>query len=330
MLSRVADSIYWTSRYVERAENVARFLTVNLDLSRDSSAGIAQQWQPLVSTSGDDEDFAERYGEANEQSVVQFLAFDRKNPNSILSCLRAARENARTIREIISLPMWRQLNEFYLYVRDMAEHSERIESMSRLLEQVLRGTATFAGTTDSTMSRGEAWHFANLGRMLERADKTTRIIDVKYFLLLPKAEDVGTPFDDIQWGAVLRSADAFSMFRQRHSRVTPEAIVGFLLLDAEFPRAVRFCLAEARESLHAISGRPIDQVVTETERRMGLLCSDLTYLRVEEIIESGLHEFLDGLQSRLNQVGAGVFNTFFAPKLPRRESAQSSQVQTAG
>lgn len=330
MLSRVADSIYWTSRYIERAENVARFLYVNMDLSRDSVAGLEQQWQPLVSTSGDDELFVERYGDATEENVVKFLAFDRENPNSIISCLFSARENARTVREIISLPMWRQLNEFYLYVRDMAVHPDRIENLSRLLTQVLRGTATFAGVTDSTMTRGEAWHFANLGRMLERADKTSRILDVKYFLLLPKVEDVGTPFDDIQWGAVLRSASAFEMFRQAHSRVTPEAIVRFLLLDSGFPRSVRFCLNDARLSLHAISGRPLDQVETEAERKMGQLCSDLTYQRVEDIISAGLHQFLDDLQNRMNLVGTGVYNTFLEPKLPRRETSRSSQLQMAG
>ena len=327
MLSRVAESIYWMSRYVERAENVACFLSVNLELSRDSVVGIEQQWQPLVSTSGDDEDFAKRYGAADEANVVQFLAFDRKNPNSIISCLSGARENARTVREIISLPMWRQLNEFYLYYRDLAEQPDRVETMSRLLAQVMRGTATFAGVTDSTMSRGEPWNFAYLGRMLERADKTSRILDVKYFLLLQNLEDVGTPFDDIQWGSVLRSANAFEMFRQESNRITPEAIVRFLLLNRDFPRSIRFCLGEAKSSLHAISGAPLDLPESIAERNIGQLCSDLTYLRVEDIISSGLHQFLDDLQTRINLVGAGVYDTFLAPKPPRSSGSKSSQRQ---
>jgi uncharacterized alpha-E superfamily protein len=190
MLSRVAESIYWMSRYVERAENVARFVDVNINLALDSSLGIDQQWGPLVSTSGDFRRFAERCGEPTKENVIDFLTFDRENANSIISCIGAARENARTVREVISLPMWRQLNEFYLYVQSMAEDPDRIESMNRLFLQIRRGTGTFAGVTDSTMTRAEGWHFAHLGRMLERADKTSRILDVKYYLLLPKAEDV--------------------------------------------------------------------------------------------------------------------------------------------
>lgn len=314
MLSRVADSIYWMSRYVERAENVARFIDVNMNLALDSPAGVDQQWQPLVSTSGDNEDFAKRYGEATEENVINFLTFDRENPNSIISCIKAARENARTVREVISLPMWRQLNEFYLYVKSMADEPSSVESLNRFFLQIRRGTGTFAGVTDSSMTRGEGWHFGYLGRMLERADKTSRILDVKYYLLLPKAEDVGTPFDDIQWGAVLRSASAFEMHRQKYGRVTPDNIANFLLLDHQFPRAVRFCLNEARGSLHAISGNPFDQVKTETERSIGQLCSDLTYM--PDIIASGLHEYLDELQAKLNSIGSGIFHTFLAPKIP--------------
>ncbi len=316
MLSRVAESIYWMSRYVERADNVARFVDVNLNLILDADIGLERQWEPLVNTSGDHEDFAERYGTATQENVVNFLTFDEENPNSILSCLRAARENARTVREIISSSMWEQLNEFYLFVKDVTSRPAEIESMNRFFEQIRRGTNTFMGLTDSTMTQGEPWHFANLGRMLERADKTSRILDVKYFILLRSANDVGTPFDDIQWAAVLRSASGFEMYRQAEGHITPEGIVGFLLLNHEFPRAARFCLNEANDSLHAISGKPHGQVANRAEKLLGQLCSELTYTTVEEIILRGLHEYLDGFQDQLNEVGVAIFETFLARKTP--------------
>lgn len=198
MLSRVAESIYWMSRYVERAENVARFVDVNLKLMLDSPGGLSQQWQPLVNISGDDQDFAKRYNGATDRNVIQFLTFDRQNLNSILSCLRAARENARTVREIISSEMWLQLNEFYLRVKDAAEHGADIKLPLDFFNRIKHESHLFAGVTDATMTHSEAWHFCQLGQKLERADKTSRILDVKYFLLLRSAADVGTPFDEVQ------------------------------------------------------------------------------------------------------------------------------------
>src|SRR6266851_6271298 len=242
MLSRVADSIYWMSRYVERAENVARFIEVNLQLMLDAPSGEDQQWEPLVNTTGDGEAFTKRYGEATQQNVIQFLTFDAENPNSILSCVRAARENARSVREIISSEMWEQLNEFYLLVNSAAANVGSLRDPHELFASVKMSSHQLAGVTDATMTHNEGWHFSRLGRQLERADKTSRIVDVKYFLLLPTVADVGTTSDDIQWAAVLRSASAFEMYRKRHGRISPDRIAEFLLLDRDFPRAIHYCL----------------------------------------------------------------------------------------
>ena len=198
--------------------------------------------------------FRARIGTTTKESVVQFLTFDHENPNSILSCLRAARENARSVREIISAEMWEHINKFYLMVRDGGSLEDVLDNPYAFFEQVSVSGQQFLGVTDATMTHGEAWHFCQLGRMLERADKTSRILDVKYFILLPKLSDVGTPFDDIQWLALLRSASALEMYRQRHGRISPVNVVNFLVLDREFPRAVLHCLTRANESLHAISG----------------------------------------------------------------------------
>ena len=328
MLSRVADSIYWMSCYVERAENVARFIDVNLQLMLDAAASTGQQWEPLVNTTGDHGAFGKRYGAATQRNVMRFLTFDAENPNSILSCVRAARENARTIREIISSEMWLQLNTFYLMVTEAAQHSAGLENPHEFFTEVKNASHLFNGIAAATMTHGEPWHFFHMGQTLERADKTSRILDVKYFILLRSAQDVGTPFDDIQWAAVLRSASAFEMYRKSHGRISPRGVVEFLLLDREFPRAIHGCLLAARDSLHKISGTPVGTYHHAPEKMLGQLCSDLAFSSVDEIVNSGLHEYLDDLQTKMNQISAGIFETFFALKTPKpaKRSAQE-QVQ---
>ncbi|HYQ29306.1 MAG TPA: alpha-E domain-containing protein, partial [Polyangiaceae bacterium] len=185
MLSRVADAIYWASRYVERAENVARFIDVSLNLMLESSAHGERDWLSLVLTTGDQEIFEKKYGKATADSVTQFLTFDEDYSNSILSSVSRARENARSVRDIISREMWQELNEFYLMVLQTARPNVPPEDLIDFCARVKRAGIYFEGVTNATLSRGEAYHFAHLGRMLERADKTSRILDVKYFLLSP-------------------------------------------------------------------------------------------------------------------------------------------------
>ena len=325
MLSRVADSIYWMSRYIERAENVARFVDVTLNLMLDLPDRSEGQWQPLVDITGDTEGFAARYGEATQRNVIQFLTFDPENVNSILSCLRAARENARSVREVISSEMWEQLNQSYLMISGAARTRGYLSDPQELFASVKLGSQVFAGVTDATMTHGEGWHFCLLGRKLERADKTSRILDVKYFLLLPTAQDVGTTIDDVQWAAVLRSASAFEMYHKRHGRISPARIAEFLLLDREFPRAIHFCLAVARESVHAITGTPPGMFRSPVERVLGLLCSELAYAEIDGIIANGLHEYLDELQTKMNQVGQHIQETFFAAGVSAPAPSKLSQ-----
>ena len=212
MLSRVADSIYWLNRYIERAENVARFVDVNLNLLMDSPVGTAQQWEPLIAVTGDRAKFLERYDQATAENVLHFLTFDENSPNSIRSCVRAARENARSVRETISSEMWEQVNAFYLQVEDAAKASD-IKDTHDFYAEVKMASHLFAGVMDATLSWNESWQFGQLGRFLERADKTARILDVKYFLLLPSPQEVGTPLDNLQWIALLKSASAYEMYQ---------------------------------------------------------------------------------------------------------------------
>ena len=313
MLSRVAESIYWMSRYVERAENVARVVDVNEFLMLDLPPGMSQQWAPLVEVTGDGEDFKERYCEESQQNVIAFLTFDQENPNSILSCLRSARENARSIREIISSAMWEEINETYLLVEE-AVTTHRGDAAHDLMRHVKRASQTLEGITNATLSHGEAWHFSRIGRLLERADKTTRIVDVKYFMLLPSPADVGSPTDDLHWTAVLHSASAFEMYRQRHGMVRLDRTAEFLVLDPEFPRSVRNCVRRVDESMHTVTGTRPGTFQNQAERRLGRLVAELDYTVISEIILQGLHEFLDDLQVKLNEVGDAIHQSFFAPR----------------
>lgn len=311
MLSRVADSIYWMSRYVERAENVARFIDVNIHLILDHALEDVNQWEPLVTTTGDKEIFLKRFGTASKENVLFFLTFDPENPNSILASLSGARENARRIREVISSEMWQQVNRFYLMVRSAAGAHTQLEAEHDFYTQVKDSSHLFNGITDATMSHGEGWNFARMGRMIERADKTSRILDVKYYILLPRIADVGTPFDSIQWAALLRSASALEMYRKKYHHILPEKVADFLILDREFPRSIHYCLNKAEESLRAISASAAGTFQNPAERLLGRLRSEFTYAKIEEIIRLGMHEYLDGFQTKLNTVGDAVFNTFF-------------------
>ncbi len=270
--------------------------------------------------------FAERYGEPSREAVIRFLTFDVENPNSIISCLRAARENARSIRENIPSEMWEQLNDAYLMVTETSEEWAMAEP-HQFFTDIKVASHLFMGQTDNIMSHGEAWHFCQLGRLIERADKTSRIVDVKYFILLPSIEDMNTPYDDIQWGALLHSASAFEMYRRMHGLIAPNKVVAFLLLDREFPRSVLYCLSKAEESLHAISGTPLETFSNSAEQGLGQLRSEFAYAQVDRILASGLHEFLDAFQTKLNLVGNDIYKTFFALRPVNKESV-AGQYQT--
>ena len=311
MLSRVANSVFWMLRYIERAENVARFIDVNMNLTLDLGEGIGEQWAPLIQTTGDDEAFRRKHEVCTRESVWEFLTFDRENPNSILSCLHAARENARIIRENIPSLLWEEINKFYLFVRGAAAGSTQ-ERPSEFLAAVKLASHLIIGITDSVMSHGEAWHFARMGRLLERADKTSRILDVKYFILLPKPVEPGTPLDVIQWAALLKSATALEMYRKARGRITPAQVADFLILDRDFPRAIHSCLIKAEESLHHITGSAEGTFGNQAEQQLGRLRSEFDFAHMDDIIKEGLHEFVDRFQANLIIVDQAIFDTFFA------------------
>jgi uncharacterized alpha-E superfamily protein len=312
MLSRVADAIYWLNRYIERAENVARFVDVTLQLTLDLPGGTSAQWDALVQLTGDTARFQERFGTATRDNVMAFLTFDADHPSSIISCIHAARENARAVRESITAEMWEQVNKFYLLLRTAVAAGGIVEAPHDFFTAIKLASQLYVGITDATFSYGDGWHFGRLGRLLERADMTSRLLDVKAAILYPAATEAGMPGNDIQWSAVLRSVSALEMYRQRHGRITPDQVADFLLLDREFPRAMHACLIKAEESLHGLSGAPLRTFQNAAEQRLGRLRSDLDYAQIQDIMTGGLHAFLHTFQARLNHVGTAIFDTFFA------------------
>ncbi|MEZ6121616.1 MAG: alpha-E domain-containing protein [Planctomycetaceae bacterium] len=329
MLSRVADSIYWMARYVERAENLARFVEVAMNFSLDQPDSGVEQWEPLIRATGDDDEFLEACSDFSEANVRQFLTFDGDYHSSILTSVTNARENARTVREAISSEAWEQLNALYHFVRTAAGAGSAMSVDATFYDAVVQYCYHFTGILDATMTRGTGWNFANIGRHLERADKTSRILDVKYFTLLRHVSDVDTPIDDLLWSTVLRSACGFEMYRKRFHSVTVERIADFLILEDEFPRAIRYCIRQVQNSLLTIAA-PVEPEVNSAILQTNEMLDDLNGLSPRAIIQRGMHEAIDSLQSRMNQVALAIHDTYFAHRTfpgPQMQSLMQSQTQ---
>jgi uncharacterized alpha-E superfamily protein len=310
MLSRVADAVYWMSRSLERADNVARFIEVNAHLMLDLELerGSAQ-WRPIVLTTADEADFNERYHDASEENVISFLTFDEKNPNSIFSCIQNARENARTVREVIVSELWETINELYLLVSDYSR-KRHVTDLRPFYRQIKQSNHLFVGLAENAMSHGEPWHFMRMGRMLERADKTSRMLDVKYFSLLPKTDYVDSPYDAVEWGAVLKSVSGFEMYRKQHHAIRRVGVTDFLIFDPDFPRSVQYCVQAASESLNTIAS--MLQVEVPAQVEMKKLCKMLEDTHIEEVLANGLHEFVDVFEFNLNVVDQAIYRSFVA------------------
>ena len=314
MISRVADSIYWMNRYLERAENIARFIDVNLHLILDLGfEAVEHQWQTLVTTSGDDKDFTKRYNSFTENNVINFLTFDEDNPNSILSCVRAARQNAKSIRDTISSEMWEQVNRFYLLTQKYSRTKEII-NLQAFFHEIKQANHLFIGLAETTMSHGQSWHFARMGRVIERADKTARILDVKYFLLLPNAELVNSSYDSVQWAALLKSTSAFEMYRKKFHAINYKDVADFLIFDNKFPRSLSFCLLTALKSMRAIVSYTKTECSALTE--LDAFYSDFKSCDIEAVLNDGLHEFIDRFQLNLNRIDQEIKTSFIEMTTP--------------
>jgi uncharacterized alpha-E superfamily protein len=310
LLSRYADCLFWLARYMERAENLARILDVNATFSRDSRGG--QNWRSIVELNSDLETFFALHAEATEATVLDFYVTSRQNPTSLISTIANARENARTLRPVISTEMWAQMNVFHNRIAELDARALEPGNLSALFGSIKEAVQAHTGITDGTLYRDQGWYFYQLGRVVERADQTTRIVDIKYHLLLPSVEDVGSPIDISQWSALLRSAAGYHAFRRLHSaHMTPGRIAGFLLLNPQFPRSVAYCVQQAEQLLIELKSRYALRGGNDAAEELDRLRAVLGTLRIEEILREGLHEFLDLIQRQLTAVTRELGVAFF-------------------
>jgi uncharacterized alpha-E superfamily protein len=299
------------ARYMERAENLARILEVNETFARDERG--ANDWLPILKLNSDEQAFFERYDEATSAEVVRFYIIDPENPNSIFSSVRAARENARSIRHLISLETWVQLNVFYNWVASLTKRSLRLSELSRLCAAIKEGVQLHSGIVSGTLYRDQVWSFHRLGVFTELADQVTRLIDIKYHALLPSWKDVGSPVDIAQWNALLRSASAYHGYRRVFpSGMTPTTVSGFILLNPRFPRSLPHCVSNIESTLDGLLEDEDLANVSFSRDSLDTL-KELATRSPDEVIASGLHEYLDEVQIALLAFGAEVTSTFFYP-----------------
>jgi uncharacterized alpha-E superfamily protein len=324
MLSRVASHIYWLGRYLERAENYARFIDVNFNLMQDLPMDLKEQWGPLVAATGDLELYKKKNEGFERHQVMFFLTFDTDNPNSMLNAVKNSRENARIIRENLSKETWEKVNElYYMMQKGLEKKVWKKEDPRQFYEQVKNQILLLYGLADATVARTEGWYFRQLGQLLERADKTSRILDVKYHILLPSIYEVGSPMDFLHWMALLKSVTGFNTYRRLYGTIDPSGVVEFMVLNKYFPRSIYYCIKEAERCLHCISGNNTDGFNTSAEKAMGEMRSRMEYSEVDDIISVGLHEYLDTVQLKINHISDLIDINYFRVKENNVTQSQS-------
>jgi uncharacterized alpha-E superfamily protein len=325
MLSRVADSLYWMSRYAERAENIARILDVNLQLMLDLPKLAPEEqkalWEPVLRSTGDHEDFDKHYKETTNDNVIDFLTLNTKNSNSIVNCITTARENARHVREQISLEMWEEINRTYLWMKSQTLKKIQRQGPYEFFTAVKNASHLFQGITDGTMTHGEDWDFIQVGKYLERADMTTRILDANDEIFIKRPTNKSHVGGTLQWSAILRSCSSHDAYRKFYvAQVEPDKVVEFLILNEFFPRSIRYCAAALNDALRRISGTKGEHFSNLAEKLAGRLVAELNYSALEDIKTVGMHKYMDELQIKLNNIGDGIFQTYlFSPPLPTFE-----------
>lgn len=306
MLSRVASNICWMGRYLERAENTARLVNVNSNLLLDLPKKIKLGWAPIVDIVSDRETFYENHAEANELTVVKFLVADIKNSGSIISSLSAARENARTIREIIPREAWEQINEVYLYAKKNKQKAMVRRSRYAFLTEIIQSIQMITGILAGTMTHDEGYQFLKIGRNLERADMTTRIIDVRSATLLPDTETEQSAFENLQWMSVLKSLTAYQMYRRSmRLRIRRADVLKFLMLEASFPRSLLHAILQVEECLKGLPN--YEEAVQLTQQAQQTLIE----ANPQALIQDKLHEFIDEMQLSLINVFNKIDELYF-------------------
>jgi uncharacterized alpha-E superfamily protein len=313
MLARDADSMYWMARYVERAEHVARLLLVNSNLLIDvgdlAPALQARQWQSILTIlrSADLPD-----GPDLAQRVGQHLTFNPDNPNSIMNCLTRARENARVIRENISTEMWENLNALYWSLRSEDTPNRFDDSPDELFRSVMAGSMLFQGLTDQTLAHDQRWQFTQLAKYLERTDVTCRVIQTKYDILKSNEQIFDSTLRNLHWMAVLRSCCSIEAYRRHYlGDMDPTRVAGFLILERNFPRSIRFSVSGALAAISAIRIGSRGNAIDPTERILGRLDAQLEYAELSEILTDGIPNYLTRIQTTVHEAALAVQQSYF-------------------
>jgi uncharacterized alpha-E superfamily protein len=310
MLSRTADHLFWMSRYIERAENLARLLDVTWQMSLvpQSLEAAYQHWNAIIALNSLEKEFAARYATVNAENVLRFMVSDTDNHVSIHSCVRMARENAHAVRGTVTSEMWETMNATWLEAREKSFEQIFNAGVGEFCDWVKMRSSLSRGVTIGTLLQDEAFHFIRLGTLLERADNTARILDVKYHVLRPHGDEGATDF--YQWGALLRSVSAFEVYRKVYRDViTPERVAELLILRMDMPRSLHFCMNGVVKNLDLIANRQSG----ETQRQAGLLHAQLHYARVDDILKHGLHEWLTDFMDGIYLLGDGISRDFLVP-----------------
>lgn len=314
MLSRTASTLYWMSRYVERAENTARILDVayRMSLLTKDPDLQDQEWFAPLNITGTLFPFSGRHSIVCAKEVLHFVALDAENPSSIYSCAKRARENARAVRGSITSEMWEVLNATWLEMQNMDEDRLYARGISTFFDWVKERSHLFRGVTFGTMRRDDAFQFHRLGTYMERADNTARMLDVKYHVLLPSVEDVGGAVDYYQWSAVLRSVSAYESYRKVYSdTVTPVRIAELLILRVDIPRSLHFCMHDVYKILCEVQNRSS----AEATRQAGEIYAAMQFGRIGNIFNTGLHEYLTEFLEATDRLGEEINQSFFAPEV---------------
>jgi uncharacterized alpha-E superfamily protein len=308
MLARVAESLYWIGRYLERAESTARLLDVNYYSILEGAGLVTEQWPPLLAITGSDNNFRAHHNRADARSVPFWLAFDLYNPSSIRSCVTSARENARTLRDRISTEMWECVNRSYLELCFNTDTVLENESLHEYCTKVREVSHLFHGIALSTLQRDQGWQFLRVGQLIERADNLLRLLQVRYKKQKGDAPVFAEALDNHRWMAVLKSASAYEAYRKmHHTRLEPRTIASFLLLERSFPRSVLYSLSGMRDSLRKIPGNEA------LSREANWLVARLEYARIEDILDDE-RPSLERLLESVQLAGRLVFETYFSAR----------------
>jgi uncharacterized alpha-E superfamily protein len=312
VLSRTADNLYWIARYMERADTSARLLEVGSRISLMPSAhGYRSEWDSLLQASGMAEGFAKKYGDPVQRNLESWLFFDRDNPSSVASCITSARENGRIVRTALTAQVWDALNAAFQELRVLERRERSSLELSELTDWVMRQAAMVRGAIDATLLRNDGYNFLNIGYYLERADNTARLMDVKYYVLLPKLEFVGSGLDNYQWTTLLRAMGAQRAFHWAYGgEVTAAKIAEFLILNPQCPRSLITCVAGISNHLGRLAkayGRE-----TGAQARARAMLADLESETVDRIFDEGLHEYLSRFIGDAAGLGGAIHDVYLS------------------